>query len=250
MINEIEKIGMPEWLSSEIFAFSVNTVLENSLYYPSAHFDGDPVKYFMGNIFSFVYVDYGVSKDEFFQEINNQGFRGFHSIHRQSISQTELTPNGWTVHLQPDRTERNPNDNFYRNWIKEPFCEWIVFERDDDRDDSYNPKRFSLIYLCADGAAAYQAIYLSNNIKPKIIAIIQPGHGFGGNWTDFTDRKKIFAKSVFYKDTLLPDYIINGGWGGSEFYNSPIWNEYNEPITNINTGRATLKLWKRTGNIR
>jgi len=249
MINEIEKIGMPEWLASDNFTFNVDKVLENSLYYPSAHFDGDPVKYFMGNVFSFIYVDYGVSREKFLQEINNQGFRGYHIIHKHSISQNDLVPNGWTVQLQPDRSEINSNNHFYRNWIKKPFCEWVIFERDEDRDDSYNPKKFSLIYLCADGAAAYQAMYLSNHIKPKIIAIIQPGHGFGGNYTDFTDRSKIFAKSVFYNKNYLPDYLINGGWGKSDFYKNPIWNEYNELVKTVNTGNATLTIWKQTGNI-
>ena len=250
MINEIEKIKMPEWLSVENFLFDVTNILNDSLYYPSAHFDGDPVKYFMGNIFSFVYVDYGVSREDFLNEINNQGFRGYHIIHRQSITQNELTPDGWSVHLQPNQNERNPNDNFYRDWIKEPFSEWIIFERDEDRDDSYNPKRFSLLYLCADGAAAYQALYLSNYSKPKIIAIIQPGHGFGGNWTDFTDRDKIFARSVFHNNELLPDYIINGGWERSDFYNEHIWDEYNESVKIIQTRSATLNVWKHTGNIR
>jgi len=250
MVDEIEKIEMPEWLSNNSFVFNVNKILENSLYYPSARFDGDPVKYFMGNVFSFMYVDYGVSREEFLKEIKNQGFRGYHIIHNQSISQNELTPDGWTVHLNPDRNKRNPNDSFYRNWIEEPFCEWVIFERDEDKDDSYNPKKFSLLYLCADGVAAYQAIYLSNRIKPKIVAIIQPGYGFGGNWTDFRDRNEIFARSVFHIENLLPDYIINGGWGKQDFYNKPIWNEYNELVKKFNTGKATLTIWKRTGNIR
>ena len=250
MIKEIEKIEMPEWLSAKKFLFNINNILNDSLYYPSAHFDGDPVKYLLGNIFSFIYVDYGVSREEFQKEIDNQGFRGYHIIHKQSITQNELIPNGWSVLLQPDRNERNPNEKFYRNWIKESFCEWIIFERDENRDDTYNPKRFSLLYLSADGSAAYQAMYLSNGSKPKIIAIIQPGHGFGGNWTDFTDRNKIFARSVFYNVNLLPDYIINGGWGPSEFYNEHIWDEYNASVKIFNTGRATLNIWKRMSNIR
>jgi hypothetical protein len=245
MVNEMEVFDIPEWLSTDNFAFDINKVLDNSLYYPCARFDGDPVKYLMGNVFSFIYVDCGVSKVDFQQSINNPGFRGYHIIHRQTISQNQLAPGGWSIRIQPDHNEKNPNDNFYTNWIKEPFCEWIIFERDDDRDESYNSKRFSLIYLCADGVAAYQAMYLSNNIKHKIIAIIQPGHGFGGNWTNFTDRNKIFAKSVFYNKYQLPDYIVNGGWGGSDSYSKPIWNEYSELVKIIKTRGSTLAIWKR-----
>jgi len=247
MNKDIETIKMPEWLSRDNFTFDVNTVLENSLYYPCACFDAHPVKYFMGNVYSFVNVDYGVSKGEFLREIDNHGFLGYHIIHRKPISQDELTPAGWKVHIYPERNDGNPGN--YQNGIQKPFCEWIIFERDSDRDDSYNPKRFSLLYLCADGAAAYQAMYLSNSIKPRIIAIIQPGHGFGGNWSDFTDRTKIFARSVFYNNDLLPEYLINGGIGPSSHYDDPIWSEFNSPIGKINAGESTLKIWKRTVNI-
>lgn len=246
MINEIEKMEMPVWLSGNDLNFDIRTILDDSLYYPCAGFDGDPVKYFMGNIFSFVYVDYGVARDGLLEEIETQGFQGYHIIHNQAISQSELIPNDWTVQIRPEQIEKKGGENLVNNWIKEPFCQWLIFERDQDKDDTHNPRRFSLLYLCADGIAAYQALYLSNNIKPKIVAIIQPGTGFGHNWTDFTNRNGLFAKSVFYNTELLPDYIINGGWGKLESYKSPIWDEYKSSIVTLNTGRAVLNLWKRT----
>ena len=246
MVNEIEKMAMPNWLSSNEFKFNIKNILDDSLYYPSASFDGDPIKYFMGNIFSFIYVDFGVSREDLNEDIKDHNFRGYHIIHKQNISQNELTPNGWTVHIQPKRFEKNPENDSYPDWIKEPFCEWVIFERDEDKDETHNPKRFSLLYLCADGVAAYQALFLSNNTKPKIIAIIQPGHGFGGNYTNFRNRKEIFAISVFHNHDLLPDYIINGGWGNRESYKNPIWDEYKESIVTLHIGRTTLNLWKRT----
>jgi hypothetical protein len=64
MINEIEIIQMPDWLSSVNFKFNINEVLKDSLYYPSSAFDGDPIKYFMGNVYSFIYVDYCNTRDD------------------------------------------------------------------------------------------------------------------------------------------------------------------------------------------
>lgn len=171
-------------------------------------------------------MDYGISKEDFSNKFEEPFLRGYQVIHRESITEDQLTPNGRTVYISPEEDENNPNDPFFWDWMKKLHCEWLIFERD---NNAYNPnhaKRFSLLYLCADGAADYQAIYLSNQNRPKIIAIIQPGHAFGGNWTNFKDRKKIFAQSVFYSDDLLPDYIINGGWGSRDFYDYPIWPEY------------------------
>ena len=63
MIEELPEGRAPDWLteaSSESMArvpLPLRGILEDSLYYPSSHFDGDPVRYLAGNIYSFVYVD-------------------------------------------------------------------------------------------------------------------------------------------------------------------------------------------------
>jgi hypothetical protein len=249
MRHEIEKSKMPDWLDGNEFSFHVANILKESLYYPSCGLDGDPVKYFAGNVFSFIYVDYGISREIFLNEINERGFRGYRIIHRQSILQNELIPNGWTVYIPAEIWERNPSEQIHRNGIIEPFFEWVIFEREENKDDSHNPKRFSLLYVYADGVAAYQALYLSNNAKPKIIAIIQSGHKFGTNWTDFTDRNKIFAESVFYNENLLPEYIVNGGWRKKDSYHKPIWREFNKEMCLLHKSpKGVLMLWGRGDN--
>ena len=264
MIKEIERMEMPEWLSQDRFNFNVNVVLQDSLYYPAAGFDGDPVQYLAGNVYSFLYVDYGVSREGFLERIQDPsyGFWGYRICHQESITENQLTPHGWTVKILPETTLQTNLNRFmlYKKdgVIQEPFCEWVIFERDRDKDESHGPKRFSLLYLGADGVAAYQAIYLSNNIRPKIIAIIQPGSGFGFNWTEFRDENEIFARSVFYNRNLLPDYIIHGWWYTPlEQNNGPIWNEYaridSEPIWSeysrkvieIMTSSHILIIWAR-----
>ena len=231
---------MPEWLVSGDFSFTVEKALTDSLYYPAAGFDGDPVKFFTGNVFSFVYADYGVDRSRLMAELDAHGFRGYHIIHSQSLSSADLVPHGWTVMLMPDR-EGSPDN--YKSWIKEPFAEWMIFERNSEVTSPDKAERFALLYICADGAAAYQALYLSNNIRPRIIAVIQPGHGFGFNWTDFTNRKSILARSVFHNRKLLPEYMINGGWGEEDFYSEAVWPEYSTRMLSIpltNTGYMTV----------
>ena len=78
MINEIPKNEMPKWLLGEKYSFDIENIIKDSLYYPSCGRDGTPVKYFMGNIYSFVYVDYGISKNDFNKEIDLPDvFRGY-----------------------------------------------------------------------------------------------------------------------------------------------------------------------------
>mgnify|MGYP001473611467 CR=1 FL=1 len=49
MINQLPEISVPDWLAEisqstiTIDPFPLNKVLEDSLYYPSSGFDGDPV---------------------------------------------------------------------------------------------------------------------------------------------------------------------------------------------------------------
>ncbi len=197
MRPEIERLEMPNWLNSDKFLFDINNVLFESLYYPCSGFDGEPIKYFMGNVFSFIYVDYGYSRQVFHNILETHGVKGYHVIHSQLISENELTPKGWNIVISPDKDEiLNLTNSLH--YIKEPFCEWLIFERNNDLDDSHNPKRFSLLYLCADGSSSYQALYLSNKVKPRIVTIIQPG-SVGLNWTIFT---RAYLKNEFLTCTL------------------------------------------------
>jgi hypothetical protein len=223
MINKIPEIEIPKWLLGETFQFCLNDVLTNSLYYPSCGMDGIPIQYFMGNIYSFIYVDYGIDEKEFIMEINKpNAFKGYELIKIEKISKYQLD-NGQKINYLPRLSEQEPS----KNWIKNPYCYWTIFERDIYYSDTHNPKRFSLLYLCSEAVSAYYALYNQNNIAPKILSIIQDGFGFGGNWTNYTDRKLDLAWAVF-SNNKLPEYLINGGYGGN--YEDSIWPEYTKKI--------------------
>jgi hypothetical protein len=87
--------------------FPLHELLHGSLYYPSSGFDGDPVRHLAGNILSFVYVDYGHSHDEFVSALETPGFRGYNLIAARSVTESELTPNGWR-HTLPTRSDGDP----------------------------------------------------------------------------------------------------------------------------------------------
>jgi hypothetical protein len=78
----------------------------------------------------------------------------------------------------------------------------------------------SIIYISAEAVHCYEQIFLKNKITPKVIAIIQPGHTMGGNWTNFFDIRSEFLKTV--SKGPLPYHMILGRYGEDDYYPSEI----------------------------
>ncbi len=112
---------------------------------------------------------------------------------------------------------------------KKPYCSWSIFQLREDVPAINGPPRFSLLYLCADGVAAFQALYYANSASPKAVAVIQPGTAFGGNWTDFEDPYEIFARTVLGNPKGSPQILLNKGAGYS-FREHCCWPSYTELI--------------------
>src|SRR5690606_20306993 len=93
-------------------------------------------------------------------------------------------------------------------WIQKPFAEWVVLQRKNDFGADHGPERLSLLYLVADGAAAFHALYNTQRVAPYIVSIIQPGTGFGGNRTDFREEKLIFGRVVLGNPAGVPEYLL------------------------------------------
>ena len=228
--------------------FPLGDVLRDSLYYPASGLQGAPVQYLTGHILSFVYVDYGYRRDEFRRELKDPGFIGYDSVGIRAVEQ-ELAPQEWVV---KDLLSCDGNPQRHQNWIKPPFCDWVVLERCAEYTGSHGPERFSFLHICADGVAAFQELYVRNKITPKAIAIIQPGTGFGYNWTDFEDHTKILGRNVLGNPTGSPEFLLNGGRGrrGSS-NNCPWWPVYQEPVI-VNDdgsnflGDTGISVWAKT----
>lgn len=232
MIAELPRIESPEWLNrnqEEIQngEFPLREILNDSLYYPASGTDGDPVKYLAGNVLSFIYVDYGLERNDVLREL--YGFSGYHPVAFRDVEMSELCPEGWTPMLPlPDDGYPGHRSNF----IKQPFAIWCVFQRNAELDGRHGPERFSLLYVCGDGVATFQALYHGNNCFPYAAAVINPGTGFGGNWTDFSDRSKILARSVLDNPNGSPELLLYGGICPEDdpFYLEPCWPDYPEPV--------------------
>ena len=132
--------------------------------------------------------------------------------------------------------------------MKKPFATWAVFQRDNGLDSEHGAERFSLLYVCADGVAAFQAMYVSNNCYPLGIAIIQPGTGFGMNWTDFTDPTKSLAKALLNNPAGKPQILLYGGIGKRSFYRETCWPKYSNHVCFLEKkGGGSIGVW-RAGN--
>jgi len=208
----------PEWLERldprdlENSAFPLNDALQNSLYYPSAGIkDGAPVKYLGGYIHSFFFVDYGKTEREVDDEIRWPGFQGYSLVGRKNLTERDLAPNNWRPSV-PARFRdqlRRLKYIFDRDVVGSPFATWCIFDRVGNKDEHHGPQRFSFVYMCADGVAAYQALYWQNHTAPEVLAIIRPGHAFGGNYTDFTDPDGFFAWTVLGGNIpTIPEYLV------------------------------------------
>jgi hypothetical protein len=219
--------------------FPLHDILSGSLYYPSSSFDGDPIAYLGGNHHSFVYVDYGEERNGLLAALEDPGFLGYRVLCNRPVLEAELTPNGWSPVIPDGRLRRPPP-----GWVRHPFCEWVILQRNADFPNDHGPERFSLLFLCAEGVATFQALYVGNRVAPGTVAIIQPGTGFGGNWTDFADPEGPLAEAVLGNQAGRPDFILHGGAGGPSWYTRPCWSQYAERLGFL--GNTSIGVWRRT----
>lgn len=216
-VNEIENGSYP-----------LNDILKNSLFYPACDNDGGVVKDCNKNnqalgIDTFIYCDYAFGENRFNDAIDS--FRGYKVLAVRSLKPNDLTPNGWNPVLPPNLNIADYTR--YRDAYKKPFAKWVVYERTPEMGPDFGPKRFSLIYIGGEGIATYQAIYWSNNACPKALAIIQPGHAFGLNWTNFTEPNGHLNWIVSNNpNKQWPKQIYFGGIGSDDRYDDLNWQGY------------------------
>lgn len=241
---------MPAWLSElgpEVpQQFPLSNILEDSVFYPASAFDGDPVKVLSGAYFSFVYVDYSYGRDRLSAELQQSGFLGYRQLFRRSVSEHELAPNGLAYVVSPTRDELRRTTEMYNQYARadQAFCEWIVFEREALRGPDHGPERFSLLYLLADGAAAYQALFRANATAPAVLALVQPGHAFGRNATNYFETGGLMHRSVTFSSSAYPKYLLVGHIGDeNEEDGRPVWPEYQGFVAKTQTTDHTLILW-------
>jgi len=220
-------------------------MLENSLFYPASGFDGDPVKQLGRRIHSFIYADYGSTEQELDTALREEGFTGYRLIAQRSVRRDELqVHSNWSPRVAPTPNEIAALEDKLRFARPEAaFCRWLVFERQERMPATQGAARFSLLYLLADGAAAYQALYSAREIAPEVLAIIQPGHGFGPNYTNFFAPGGLLHRSVRDGGGPLPEFFLTGHNLRGATADRPSWPEYPRLVGEHVTGAHRIFLW-------
>jgi hypothetical protein len=150
------------------------------VYYPGSGTDGQPVKLFGSThcAHTFVYADYGVTQARLQAELCHptHRFLGYHTLARVELAEGDLAPGGWVPHIDSEdgKADRHRLAGFLN-----------VLERDRELGDAHGARRLAILFLVADGIAAYDTLFCqSPNIPTPFVVVVQD-HSFGGNYTRF-----------------------------------------------------------------
>ena len=177
---------MPAWLQNfrpgDPFVWDA-FLASRIVYYPGAGTDGQPVAVFGGSgaAHCFVYVDYGLTRQAVETQLDHpqHGFMGYTSIARVNVAEHQLTPAGGARHFQPG--DPTPNRHFSGT---EPYAFLEILQRRPEFGPDHGPDRLAIVFMGADGVAAYDALFCQGG-RPAPFAVVLQDHGYGGNYTTF-----------------------------------------------------------------
>ena len=248
--GRLPRVATPGWLLNITpdSNFPLEHILKRSVYYPASGIDGRPIRFMGFHVQSFVYVDYGNSSDEVLAHLQEPkfGFRGYNALFCRTVSEGELFPGGFQLNsirrakiIQAiSRPMRAPYPSLFS------FAIWAVFDRQAEFTDEHGPQRFSVLYIGGEGVAMHHELYVARQKSPEVIAIVQPGTGFGGNWTNFTSEEAELYKA-FTIVRNRPTFLLQGGWcSGDHLWADPMWGAYSDQVCRWRVGRGELGLWK------
>ena len=245
MISDLQRHATPSWLlelGSTNVQFPIANILQGSVFYPASGLDGRAVKYLAGFSHSFVYADCNVPLEVLTRNLDT--FKGYRVYLSRSVRQEELCFDPFRAIL-PTLSDGDP-DYLHVEITFLPYALWAVYERLPDFGEAHGPERFSLLFVGGEGAATFQALYHSNQCAPSVIVLIKCD-AFTGNWTQFFDPKKIFARSVLQNPEGLPDYLFF-----CDHSRTPAWPGYSRLLHTVVSYRdyrgvaiQRLRLWAR-----
>ena len=154
---------VPEWLErqepAELLAsgLPLKEALHNSLFYPAADEDWNPIKLLGGFIHNFIYADYRMEKKRL-DRIIKYGVADYHLAGTRSLNQRDLAPKGWESKIADEYKEDMLSMKGFMDLgdIKPSFATWYIFRRNSTGKESHGPEIFSVVYFCADGVSVYQ----------------------------------------------------------------------------------------------
>ena len=192
--------------------FPKQLLLSQSAYYPACGFDMDFITHFSGQHNSFVYVDFAISRSKCVEAFGN--LPDFDLLFQKELSLHELSK---SFSDSEDYINRDTQSGGIQFDLGERFAYWKVYQQRFLPTITTKPRKLSLLFIGGEGQSVYKSLYVDNNLVPEALAIIQPGTGFGGNWTDFRTVSDPFGRTVLNNPRGTPDNIYYGGIGTSEY---------------------------------
>jgi len=220
--------------------------LSGSLFYPASGLDLDAIPLAGRAEERAIYCDYGIASEGLVKQLEALDARraGFRV---DEIRPVELDALGMT----PFDVQAPPHPRARRVRAKvavDPYAVWISLSC--MSTDEGHARRVQILFIAGDGVATFDALYTRRGIAPAGIAIIQPGHGFGGNWTNFESETGPLAEAVLRNPAGTPSFLLHGGIGGASFYEAPCWSAYSQPGVRwqAESSDRVIHQWYRPGN--
>lgn len=185
-------------------------ILEDSCFYPASGYDLSPIRLLAHRgINSFIFCDYSISQSELIEELKSNVFTNYILEFQRPVLETEF---------KFDKSKLKPHYSIQLNWGKyeqilcqsKPHSYWTIWKSNPTTENT-EAQFISILFIGGEGLATLQALYCNNNVSPKALAIIQPGLGFGGNWTDFYDLEGPLFETIFKLGH--PKHILFGYYG-------------------------------------
>lgn len=227
MIKELGKFDPPEWLMADEFVFDIKKIIKDSMFYPRSRLDTEPINYLFGNVYSFIYADYGISF--WFQDtFTDNKFIDFEIIYSENIGHEVFnTFDEEYLYGEPDDEQMKDfsygifdmynhpyklEDEFksiydYKHPKQSVFgCKWLIYENSCGR-------RFSILYFESEPMLVYQTIYFLNESAPKIVMLMYPEEQEEYDeyeepryWSDYTVEDGHFGRLMLNEKFKAEEY--------------------------------------------
>jgi DNA-binding transcriptional MerR regulator len=214
--------SIPSWLVNfhKDASFSIRDFCDSRVvFYAGSGFDGSPVKTFGSAHFAhcYLYTDYALSREEIISELDssNAGFRGYKTLFRIPLTKEQLTPFGWSAHVNPGEAPQYQHARIQ----KSPYAFAEILERELHLDSDWGPKRLCILFIGGDAVATFDALFCQDSTKPPAVAVLQD-HSFGGGYTSF--GKGGLLELLAKRTIKLPTYL----WVAKN--STPEWSGYFE----------------------
>lgn len=199
----LEKYNAGDAFDRQRFFFS------RVVYYPGAGLDFHPVETFglSGAAHLFVMVDACLSAKDYRdaladppREASNAAFlRDYRPAAFKDLCETDLAPRAVRYHVEERRSPARSVDG-------QPYACLAVLERRKDAGEGQGPQCMAILFLGADGHAAYDALFCQEGARRAPYAVLIQDHGWGGDYSSFARGGVMEAVAI--RTQVMPTYLL------------------------------------------